>query len=89
MGRDAESLVVDALPMQLGIGVRLWILDRRDEVPLTSTDLVPSPDSPIIVHVLYKPGHYDLLYLRPPDIDDEMPAQCPYEAQTFKARLGP
>ncbi|CAL1162326.1 unnamed protein product [Cladocopium goreaui] len=32
LGRDAETLALDALPQQLGIGLRMWILDRRDEV---------------------------------------------------------
>lgn len=62
MGRDAETLAVDALPLQLGIGVRLWVLDRRDEVDLISLD-TPRPDGKVDVHVLFKPGHYDLLYL--------------------------
>ena len=28
---EAETLALDALPQQLGIGLRMWILDRRDE----------------------------------------------------------
>lgn len=63
MGRDAETLALDALPQQLGIGLRLWILDRRDEVGLVSLD-TPGPDGEVDVHVLFKPGHYDLLYPR-------------------------
>jgi len=63
MGRDAETLALDALPQQLGIGLRLWILDRRDEVELVSLD-TPAPDGKVHVHALFKPGHYDLLYLR-------------------------
>lgn len=64
MGRDAETLALDALPLQLGVGLRVWILDRRDEVDLVSVDM-PAPDGQVHVHVLFKPGHYDLLYLRP------------------------
>lgn len=63
MGRDAETLILDALPQQLGIGLRLWILDRREDVDLVSMD-TPGPDRKIDVHVLFKPGHYDLLYSR-------------------------
>ena len=29
----AETLALDALPQQLGVGLRMWILDRRDEAP--------------------------------------------------------
>jgi len=63
MGRDAEWLAVDALPQQLGVGLRLWILDRRDDVDLVSLD-TPGPDGKVDVHALFKPGHYDLLYTR-------------------------
>eukprot|EP00913_Durusdinium_trenchii_P021982 g20655.t1 len=61
LGRDAETLALDALPQQLGIGLRMWILDRRDEVSLVSLD-TPGPQNEVDVHVLFKPGHYDLLY---------------------------
>lgn len=61
LGRDAETLALDALPQQLGIGLRMWILDRRDEVDLVSLD-TPGPGGEIDIHVLFKPGHYDLLY---------------------------
>lgn len=61
LGRDAETLALDALPQQLGIGLRMWILDRRDEVNLVSLD-TPGPQNEVDVHVLFKPGHYDLLY---------------------------
>lgn len=63
MGRDAETLALDALPVQLGLGVRLWILDRRDGVDLVNVDF-PGPAGNVDVHVLFKPGHYDLLYPR-------------------------
>mmetsp|Transcript_26664 Transcript_26664/g.51398 ORF Transcript_26664/g.51398 Transcript_26664/m.51398 type:complete len:547 (+) Transcript_26664:42-1682(+) len=63
MGRDAETLVLDALPLQAGIGVRMWILDRREGTDLVSLD-TPGPNGSIDVHVLFKPGHYDLLYPR-------------------------
>lgn len=61
LGRDAETLALDALPQQLGIGLRMWILDRRDEVNLVSLD-TPGPQNEVDVHVLFKPGHYDRLY---------------------------
>mmetsp|Transcript_136512 Transcript_136512/g.323311 ORF Transcript_136512/g.323311 Transcript_136512/m.323311 type:complete len:347 (-) Transcript_136512:107-1147(-) len=61
LGRDAETLALDALPQQLGIGLRMWILDRRDEVSLVSLD-TPGPQNEVDVHILFKPGHYDLLY---------------------------
>lgn len=63
MGRDAETLALDVLPVQLGLGVRLWILDRRDGVDLVNVDF-PGPTGAVDVHVLFKPGHYDLLYPR-------------------------
>ncbi|CAK0797748.1 unnamed protein product [Prorocentrum cordatum] len=63
MGRDAETLACYALPLMLGVGVRTWILDRRDAVDLVSWDAL-GPGGEVDVHVLFKPGHYDLLYPR-------------------------
>jgi len=63
MGRDAETLACSALPLKLGIGLRLWILDRRDDVDLVNVE-TPDPAGKVQVHALFKPGHYDLLYPR-------------------------
>eukprot|EP00928_Gymnodinium_smaydae_P047736 TRINITY_DN31880_c0_g1_i1.p1 TRINITY_DN31880_c0_g1~~TRINITY_DN31880_c0_g1_i1.p1 ORF type:complete len:406 (-),score=83.15 TRINITY_DN31880_c0_g1_i1:101-1318(-) len=63
MGRDAETLAIEALPRQLGVGVRVWFLDRSDAVDLFSLD-TPGSDGKVDVHILFQPGHYDLLYLR-------------------------
>eukprot|EP00928_Gymnodinium_smaydae_P000684 TRINITY_DN10264_c0_g1_i1.p1 TRINITY_DN10264_c0_g1~~TRINITY_DN10264_c0_g1_i1.p1 ORF type:complete len:391 (+),score=78.02 TRINITY_DN10264_c0_g1_i1:71-1243(+) len=72
MGRDAETLALDLLPRQLGVTLRLWILDRRDEVDLVWCDMpgfqmeqaTSSKNDRLLVHALFKPGHYDLLYPR-------------------------
>mmetsp|Transcript_7963 Transcript_7963/g.23636 ORF Transcript_7963/g.23636 Transcript_7963/m.23636 type:complete len:417 (+) Transcript_7963:52-1302(+) len=63
MGIDAETLVIDVLPKQLGVGLRVWLLDRREGVDLVPLD-TPGPEGSVQVHVLFKPGHYDLLYPR-------------------------
>lgn len=62
MGTEAETLIVSALPALLGVGIRLLLLDRRtkeDECVQLDT---PGPDGKVDLHVLFKPGHYDLLY---------------------------
>lgn len=60
MGREAEFIAVAGFPASLGIGVRIWLLDRRGDVDLTNTDWL-GPSGNIDVHLLLKPGHYDLL----------------------------
>mmetsp|Transcript_16071 Transcript_16071/g.46480 ORF Transcript_16071/g.46480 Transcript_16071/m.46480 type:complete len:422 (+) Transcript_16071:169-1434(+) len=82
MGRDAETLALDALPSQLGIGLRLWILDRRGDVDLANVDMA-AVDGRVHVHALFKPGHYDLLYVRSAGTLDEAMAtrQCPLSPQ--------
>jgi len=79
LGRDAETLALDALPQELGVGLRMWILDRRDEVELVSLDTV-GPDGQVDVHMLFKPGHYDLLY---PGISKPVP-----ETGVWKKSMG-
>lgn len=61
MGRDAEGLACQALPMSLGVGLRSWLLDRNPKSDLIPLD-TPNPDGGFDVHTLFKPGHYDLLY---------------------------
>lgn len=80
MGRDAETLTLLALPQQLGIGLCLWILDRRDEVGLVKIE-TPGPDDKVDVHVLFKPGHYDLLYAKV--IGEKEPLEAPRDDVTI------
>mmetsp|Transcript_72265 Transcript_72265/g.223306 ORF Transcript_72265/g.223306 Transcript_72265/m.223306 type:complete len:262 (-) Transcript_72265:287-1072(-) len=75
MGREAQDLAVCGLPLALDIGLRLLFLDRNEGtvlVPQTDygPDLVAGAIDPIragerpLVHVQYRPGHYDLIYWR-------------------------
>lgn len=61
LGIDAETFSLHILPTLLGLGVRIWILDSRDDVALNKID-IDGPDKVVDVHLLFKPGQYDLLY---------------------------
>eukprot|EP00747_Dinoflagellata_sp_TGD_P167833 gnl/TRDRNA2_/TRDRNA2_193023_c0_seq1.p1 gnl/TRDRNA2_/TRDRNA2_193023_c0~~gnl/TRDRNA2_/TRDRNA2_193023_c0_seq1.p1 ORF type:complete len:384 (-),score=69.06 gnl/TRDRNA2_/TRDRNA2_193023_c0_seq1:95-1192(-) len=63
MGQEAQYFPVPALPEALGVGLKIWFLDR-DEAKLTVTLEHFNSDGKVDVHALFKPGHYDLLYLR-------------------------
>lgn len=63
MGRDVSMVQVSALAEALGVQVVVEYLDGRDllEGKLAQHVFGPS-DSTTTVHVLYRPGHYDVLY---------------------------
>jgi hypothetical protein len=64
LGEDAEGSFVylGIMFKALGIGGRTVFLDRRDDVDLTILR-TPEEDMPVNVHLLLRPGHYDLLYV--------------------------
>ena len=67
-GEDARDAVHIALPVALGIQVRIVYLDRSEGNDLMKIDF-PSKEGeavrPFQVSVLLKPGHYDILYPMP------------------------
>lgn len=58
--REVEQVQVIALSSALKAGVRVVHLDRSGG-PLNHHDF-PDGEAPA-VHLLYRPGHYDLIYL--------------------------
>jgi len=66
MGEDAEHLEINALLTFLGLGSTLFQIDRED-ARMTNTNGIQTytlPDEKSIpkIFLLYRPGHYDLLY---------------------------
>jgi ubiquitin thioesterase protein OTUB1 len=73
VGSDAQGFAITALPLALGIVVRVVLMDKSDSnglqvisIPDQDTDDT-SPDAAAGggnygVHLLYGPGHYDILY---------------------------
>ena len=57
--REVEQVQVIALSSALQTGVRVLHLDRSDG-PLNHHDF-PDGEDPA-VHLLYRPGHYDIIY---------------------------
>ena len=65
MGIEAEGVVLQALPLQIRVLSRIIYLDRSEATDLQVMDFPDLQDDgaqPKTVHLLLKPGHYDVLY---------------------------
>ena len=60
--READQLQTVALVAELGVPARIVQLTQADDGPLSSVDL--GGDAGARVCLLFRPGHYDLLYAR-------------------------
>lgn len=61
MGRESDHIHVIALTQFLGVGIKVEYMDRGEGGKVTS-HVFPEDAEPM-VHLLYRPGHYDVLYL--------------------------
>lgn len=60
MGKESDHIHIIALTSSLGVGVCIEYMDRGEGDKVTSHHF---PDgSPPVLSLLYKPGHYDILY---------------------------
>nr|CAG4644168.1 EOG090X0AE1 [Lepidurus arcticus] len=62
MFRESDHIHAIALSTALGIGVRILYMDRGTDHQVPAHDF-PEGLSPK-VHLLYRPGHYDILYVK-------------------------
>ncbi|CAL4125118.1 unnamed protein product, partial [Meganyctiphanes norvegica] len=60
MYRECDHLHIVALTTAVGVGVRVIYLDRGEGATVASHDF-PEDKEPVI-NLLYRPGHYDILY---------------------------
>ena len=60
MYRESDHIHIIALTNAIGIPVSIIYLDRTDQQHATPHHF-PDDSSPFI-HILYRPGHYDLIY---------------------------
>ena len=61
MYREADHVHISALTSLLGVAVRVQYMDRGEGKNVNHHDF-PEGEHPT-VHLLYRPGHYDILYL--------------------------
>lgn len=61
MGHESDHIHVTALTLALGINVRIQYMDRGEGGKVNRHDF--PEDSVPDIHLLYRPGHYDILYL--------------------------
>jgi len=60
MGKESDHIHITALTAATGVPVRIEYLSRGEGEPINHHDF-PEGSTPKI-HLLYKPGHYDILY---------------------------
>ena len=61
MAKESDHIHIIALSEALGIHVRVEYMDRGDGGTVNYHDF-PEDGSPPHVCLLYRPGHYDILY---------------------------
>lgn len=60
MYKESDHIHIIAMSTALGTGVRVRYMDRGAGTEVTAHDF-PEGATPA-VHLLYRPGHYDILY---------------------------
>ena len=63
MYHESDHIHVIAITKQTGIKVGIQYLDRGGDREATAHDF-PEESSDPDIHLLYRPGHYDILYLK-------------------------
>lgn len=65
MYKESDHIHIIALSSALNVGVRVKYMDRGEASEVMAHDFpedVASSTANIDVHLLYRPGHYDILY---------------------------
>lgn len=60
MYRESDHIHVTALTRATNIPIRVVYMDRSDQDTVVTHDF-PEDEKPKL-HILYRPGHYDILY---------------------------
>jgi len=62
VGRDADHVQITALTAYLGVGVKVVYLDQTTTDSGAASEIVIPDSAPPVTTLLYRPGHYDILY---------------------------
>ena len=62
MYHESDHIHVIAITKQTGIKVKIQYLDRGSDTEATAHDFPEETADTADVHLLYRPGHYDILY---------------------------
>ncbi|KAL1139887.1 hypothetical protein AAG570_006864, partial [Ranatra chinensis] len=60
MYKESDHIHIIALSSTLNVGVRVRYMDRGEESDVIAHDFPEGSD--VAIHLLYRPGHYDILY---------------------------
>lgn len=61
MNKESDHIHITALCSALEIGIRVRYMDRSLQGGVNAHDFPENLSRPV-VHLLYRPGHYDILY---------------------------
>lgn len=62
MYRESDHMHITAITTALGVPVRVEYMDRGEGGVVNHHDFPEDSPKPPVMHILYRPGHYDLLY---------------------------
>lgn len=62
MGKEADHLQISALAAVLGVGIKIIYMDRGEDSEELVEHLFPEGEGEYPIVLLYRPGHYDLIY---------------------------
>ena len=75
MYKESDHIHVIAITSATGVGVRINYLDRGGRADKINVHDFPEGISQPKIHLLYRPGHYDVLYPRSPAEQQQQPQQ--------------
>ena len=62
MAKESDHIHIIALSNSLNVTIQVEYMDRSGDENKVNSHLFPDDGSKPVVHLLYRPGHYDLLY---------------------------
>lgn len=67
MSRESDNIHIIALTKAVGVRLRVVYMDRNEKSLLNVHDFTPNDEENLdtftpMITLLYRPGHYDLLY---------------------------
>ena len=62
MAKESDHIHIIALTNSLNITVQVEYMDRGGEADKVNSHVFPDDGSTPLIYLLYRPGHYDILY---------------------------
>jgi len=62
MAKESDHIHIISLTRSLGVTTQVEYMDRGGDEDKVTSHLFPDDGSTPLLHLLYRPGHYDILY---------------------------